>query len=226
VSLNSVDPVLKTNGRYRRFTPREAARIQSFPENFVLTGSDIRQYRAIGNAVPPVLMWHVAKAVIKAIRRASPKLLKEQPFRTQEEIRSYNMSMIRSRNTRPEMLLRSTLWSRGHRYRLHCKNVYGKPDIVFRKKRVAIFLDSAFWHGRDYEKTVSRIKTNKEYWENKIKRNMERDRTVTDVLQNLGWVVMRIWDDDLKDRLDDVVRDIEQQLEMAETMKQISIGQN
>jgi DNA (cytosine-5)-methyltransferase 1 len=67
VSLNGTDPVLKTDGRYRMFTPREAANIQSFPESFILVGSDIRQYRAIGNAVPPVLMWHVTRAVLRAI---------------------------------------------------------------------------------------------------------------------------------------------------------------
>jgi len=70
VSLNGTDPVLKINERYRRFTPREAARIQSFPETFTLVGSDFRQYRAIGNAVPPVLMWHITKEVTKAIQKA------------------------------------------------------------------------------------------------------------------------------------------------------------
>lgn len=69
VSLNSTDPVLKINGRYRRFTPREAARIQSFPENFLLVGSDTRQYRAIGNAVPPVLMWHITQGVVNVIQK-------------------------------------------------------------------------------------------------------------------------------------------------------------
>ena len=69
-SLNSVDPVLKTRGRYRMFTPREAARIQSFPEDFVLVGSDNRQYRAIGNAVPPVLMWHITREVVNAFNRS------------------------------------------------------------------------------------------------------------------------------------------------------------
>jgi DNA (cytosine-5)-methyltransferase 1 len=69
VSLNSVDPVLKLNGRYRRFTPREAARIQSFPDSFVLSGAEGRQYRAIGNAVPPVLMWYVTREIIKAIKK-------------------------------------------------------------------------------------------------------------------------------------------------------------
>lgn len=72
VSLNSTDPVLFINGRYRRFTPREAARIQSFPESFALTSvSDSKQYKAIGNAVPPVLMWYVAKAVSNALKSMS-----------------------------------------------------------------------------------------------------------------------------------------------------------
>ena len=63
VSLNSTDPVLFENGRYRRFTPREVARIQSFPESFVLSGNDGDQYRALGNAIPPVMFWYVAKVV-------------------------------------------------------------------------------------------------------------------------------------------------------------------
>ena len=63
VSLNSTDPVLKSGDRYRRFTPREVARIQSFPENFKLTGSESAQYKALGNAIPPVMIWHVAKAI-------------------------------------------------------------------------------------------------------------------------------------------------------------------
>ena len=69
VSLNSTDPVLCQNGRYRRFTPREVARIQSFPDSFRLTGSEARQYRALGNAIPPVLSWHVMKSVVEAFVR-------------------------------------------------------------------------------------------------------------------------------------------------------------
>ena len=67
VSLNSTDPVLYTNGRYRRFTPREVARIQSFPENFTLSGSETAQYRALGNAIPPVMFWHVADKITKCL---------------------------------------------------------------------------------------------------------------------------------------------------------------
>ena len=86
VSLNSTDPVLKINGRYRRFTPREAARIQSFPDDFILMESEAQQYKAIGNAVPPVLMWHVTNEVIKAIRKTDKKLLDSNPYRTKEKL--------------------------------------------------------------------------------------------------------------------------------------------
>ncbi|MFC1678000.1 DNA (cytosine-5-)-methyltransferase [Planctomycetota bacterium] len=75
VSLNSTDPVLKLNGKYRRFTPREVARIQSFPETFKLSGTEAVQYRAMGNAVPPVLMWHLAKEVVKTLKWIYPSLL-------------------------------------------------------------------------------------------------------------------------------------------------------
>ncbi|MEI7669372.1 MAG: DNA (cytosine-5-)-methyltransferase, partial [Pseudomonadota bacterium] len=72
VSLNGTDPVLMVDGKYRRFSPREAANIQSFPKNFKLNSvSENRQYRAIGNAVPPVLMWHVANALSKLLQQAS-----------------------------------------------------------------------------------------------------------------------------------------------------------
>jgi len=78
VSLNSTDPVLEVDGRYRRFTPREVARIQSFPDEFKLIGSDASQYRALGNAIPPVLMWYIAKAIVKALKNAK---IKEEPER-------------------------------------------------------------------------------------------------------------------------------------------------
>ena len=69
VSLNTTDPVLLVGERYRRFTPREVARIQSFPENFQLIGSEGAQYRALGNAIPPVMFWHVAKAVTMIFKK-------------------------------------------------------------------------------------------------------------------------------------------------------------
>ena len=78
ICLNGTDPVLMVDGKYRRFTPREAANIQSFPESFNLdVVSENRQYRAIGNAVPPVLMWHVANALVKCCSVEKPSIVKE-----------------------------------------------------------------------------------------------------------------------------------------------------
>jgi DNA (cytosine-5)-methyltransferase 1 len=73
ISLNSTDPVLKINGKYRRFTPREVARIQSFPDTFKLIGTDAQQYRALGNAIPPVMFWNVMDVALKDFRRSSVK---------------------------------------------------------------------------------------------------------------------------------------------------------
>jgi DNA (cytosine-5)-methyltransferase 1 len=73
ISLNSTDPVLFENGRYRRFTPREVARIQSFPESFTLSGSDTAQYRALGNAIPPILMWHITRSLIEQLMYVLPE---------------------------------------------------------------------------------------------------------------------------------------------------------
>jgi len=212
VSINSTDPVLKIDGRYRRFTPREAARIQSFPDDFIFVGPETKQYRAIGNAVPPVLMWYITKEVIKAIKKVNPKLFDSMPYRTENEKRSYNMSKIRGKNTKIELILRRALWSKGYRYRLHCTNIPGKPDIVFKSKKIAIFCDSAFWHGKNYEETISRIKTNREYWANKLKRNIERDKEVNEELKRRGWVVLRFWEDEIKGDLDRVVKEIEKAL--------------
>lgn len=212
VSLNSVDPVLEVDGRYRRFTPREVARIQSFPDSFILVGADTRQYRAIGNAVPPVIMWHISKEIIKAMKKTDAKLFVSKPYRTRQEIRSYNMSQIRSKNTVPELILRKELWRRGFRFRLHDNRLCGKPDIVFSKYKVVVFCDSAFWHGKDAEATLERIKTNRDYWEGKIKRNIARDHEVTISLEADGWRVIRVWDDEIRHNLSDVVSKIEKEL--------------
>ena len=212
VSLNSVDPVLAVGERYRRFTPREVARIQSFPDSFTLVGSDTRQYRAIGNAVPPVLMWYVAREVIKILRIADPVLLAARASRTAAEIRSYNMSQIRSKNTGPELMLRSKLSQRGWKFRLCDENLCGKPDIVFPEQKVAVFCDSAFWHGRNAPETIARIKSNTAYWEKKIRRNIARDQEVTLALERDGWSVIRVWDEDIQHDLPGVVASIESML--------------
>lgn len=209
VSLNSTDPVLKVNEKYRRFIPREVARIQSFPDNFELVGSEGRQYRALGNAVPPVIMWYVTRDVIKAIKKTDAKTFDKKPFRTEKEKRSYNMSKIKGKDTSIEIKLREELWAKGYRYRKNCKDVYGKPDIAFKSKKIAVFCDSSFWHGRNYEEDISRIKTNKKYWNDKILRNINRDKEVNSKLKEDGWIVLRFWDVDIKNNLQEVIGHIE-----------------
>jgi DNA mismatch endonuclease (patch repair protein) len=107
---------------------------------------------------------------------------------------SYTMSRIRSKNTSIELALRRALWARGLRYRIHFSDLPGSPDIVFTKSRVAIFCDSSFWHGRDWKKRKSKIRSNREYWLKKIGGNIARDRRVSKLLLSSGWKVLRFWD--------------------------------
>jgi DNA mismatch endonuclease, patch repair protein len=108
------------------------------------------------------------------------------------------------RNTRCELVLRRELWRRGYRYRLHVSGVPGRPDIVFRRQRVAIFCDGDFWHGRDLENRLAKLMRghNSAYWTAKIQRNVERDRQNTAELKAAGWDVLRFWETDvLRDTL-------------------------
>lgn len=112
------------------------------------------------------------------------------------ERRSYNMSQIRSKNTKPEVLLRKALWKEGFRYTLKNKDLPGNPDIAFRKRRVVIFVDGCFWHGcpEHFKKPSSNV----DFWENKIKRNTDRDIKTNKLLKQAGWRIIRIWEHDLK----------------------------
>ena len=103
------------------------------------------------------------------------------------------MSRIRCKDTAIELSLRKELWSRGLRYRKNVKSIPGKPDIAFIGKKIAVFCDSEFWHGFDWDNRKQEIKTNREYWIPKIERNMERDSEVNSILAQDGWVVIRFW---------------------------------
>ena len=109
------------------------------------------------------------------------------------EQRRKNMQAIRCSNTSIEILLRKELWKRGLRYKVNSREVFGRPDILFTKKKVAIFCDSEFWHGYEWEDYKKRIGTNREYWIPKIERNMERDLEVNSVLESQGYIVIRFW---------------------------------
>jgi DNA mismatch endonuclease, patch repair protein len=118
------------------------------------------------------------------------------------EVISYTMSRIRSKDTSIEIRLRHALWSKGLRYRKHYKVAVGCPDIAFPRAKVAIFCDSTFWHGRDWEQRKPKLKSNREYWISKIERNMTRDVKVTLQLQEEGWQVLRFWDVEIERNLD------------------------
>ena len=104
------------------------------------------------------------------------------------------MSHIRSCNTKPEKLVRQWLWRHGYRYRLNVKSVPGKPDIVMRRYRTAIFVNGCFWHGHDGCDKFKIPQTNVEFWQNKINRNRERDQQNYQVLHNNGWQVIVVWE--------------------------------
>jgi len=106
------------------------------------------------------------------------------------------MSHIRSRNTKPELKVRRWLWTHGYRYRLNVKSVPGKPDIVMRKYRTAIFVNGCFWHG--HASCCKIPQSNREFWVNKIRRNQERDQENYRVLQENGWQVIVVWECQLK----------------------------
>lgn len=135
--------------------------------------------------------------------------------------RRINMQHIHSSDTKPEIVLRKALWSKGIRYRKNFKNLPGKPDIAITKYRIAIFVDGEFWHGKDYDGygEGSRRKysslhealehsDNSSYWLKKIQRNMERDRQVTATLEGMDWAVIRFWSRDVLKHTDECVNTI------------------
>lgn len=117
------------------------------------------------------------------------------------EQRRKNMRAVKNKGSKIETMLQKELWHRGLRYRKNAKTVYGKPDIVFIGKKVAVFCDSEFFHGYDWENKSKEIKSNREFWIPKIEKNMQRDKEVTDKLTSEGWTVLRFWGNDIKKHL-------------------------
>lgn len=107
------------------------------------------------------------------------------------EQRRKNMQAIKNKDSEIECLLRKELWKRGLRYQKNVNKVFGKPDIVFMGKRVAIFCDSEFWHGHNWDERKNDFKSHQEFWIPKIERNMECDREATQRLEAEGWTVLR-----------------------------------
>jgi len=123
--------------------------------------------------------------------------------------RSYNMSQIKSKNTKIERILGKALWNKGYRYRKNDKNVYGSPDFTFKKLKIAIFVDGEFWHGKNWEQHKNEHKTNIEFWHTKIEQNIKRDTIVNKTLAETGWTILRFWGKDIKKDLLNCVLKVE-----------------
>lgn len=125
------------------------------------------------------------------------------------EQRHKNMKAIKSKDTKIEVMLRKELWTRGLRYQKNSKKVFGKPDIVFIGKKVAVFCDSEFWHGYDWDNKKKEFKSHQDFWIPKIERNIARDKEVNDQLKRTGWTVLRFWGNDIKKDLPACADEIE-----------------
>ncbi len=137
--------------------------------------------------------------------------------RTQEEQRHYNMSRIRSKNTRIETVFRKALWREGINYRKNYQLLPGKPDIAITKYKIAIFCDGEFWHGKDWEIKKPKIKNNRDYWIQKIEKNIERDVEIDKQLKSMGWRVLRFWGRDIVRNLEDCIKTVK------ETISQVKL---
>lgn len=127
-------------------------------------------------------------------------------------VRSYNMSRIRSGNTKPEILVRKYLFSQGFRYRLHEKSLPGKPDIVLKKYNTVIFVHGCFWHAHEGCRYFVVPKTRTEWWTNKLEGNIQKDKRNISQLKKAGWKVIIIWECKLKKNSEDTLKKITEQI--------------
>lgn len=129
-----------------------------------------------------------------------------------KEQRSKNMQHIKSKDTKIELMLRKELWAKGYRYRKNYKKLPGCPDIVLIKYKIAIFCDSEFFHGKDWEALMPRLLRGNhgDFWVKKIAKNIDRDDMVNKQLFFMGWTVIRFWGNDIKKNTAECIRVIEE----------------
>ena len=126
------------------------------------------------------------------------------------------MSKIKGRNTLPEITLRKAIWRLGYRYKINDSSLPGKPDILFNKYKLIVFVDGEFWHGYNWELKKRRIKSNRDYWIKKIERNIERDKENSVRLKNMGYSVLRFWEHEING---DIISCITKIIEHIESFK-------
>lgn len=129
------------------------------------------------------------------------------------------MRAIRSTNTKAEIRLAKALWNLGYRYRKNNRTVFGTPDLIFKKLKIAIFVDSEFFHGKDWENQKDRVKTNTEFWQKKIERNIQRDIEVNTYLESQNWKVLRFWSAEIEKNLEDCVATIQSEIISRQNQK-------
>ena len=134
--------------------------------------------------------------------------------RLTKEQRHKNMKNIRSKDTSIELKLRKELWRRGYRYRKNYTELPGKPDIVLTKYKIAIFCDSEFFHGKDWEVLKPQLEKGKnaDFWIEKISKNQQHDDDINKQLQFLGWAVIRFWGKDIMKKTDECIQVIEENI--------------
>jgi DNA mismatch endonuclease (patch repair protein) len=116
------------------------------------------------------------------------------------------MSRIRGYDTKPEIKLRKALWNKGLRYTKKNRDILGKPDLAFRKRRIAIFVDGCFWHR--CPKHYNKPSNNAEFWEKKIRSNIDRDKKINQILCAQGWKIIRVWEHDIRNTFEMTIRKI------------------
>lgn len=134
--------------------------------------------------------------------------MKHQQLKTTPEI-SKRMSKVHLKRGKAETMLAKALWHKGYRYRLNYKMLPGSPDIAITKYRVAIFVDGEFWHGQNWQERKTRLRSNREYWIEKIEENITRDARNDDILAYQGWAIIHLWEKEVLKNLDKCVKYVE-----------------
>ena len=226
--------------RVRRMTAREYARLQGAGDFPIEVSERQAMYGFGDAVCVPAVRWLVQQAMghlVDGLTKPGvgqvvkqPRLLERKPLyatdaRNGSDFRYANarrrdpltvsersavMKRVKGKNTAPEMSLRKALWAKGDRYRLHAGDLPGKPDIVFRKQKIAVFVDGEFWHGKKL--SSERLAEMKPYWRNKIGRNIARDAVTNQTLVELGWRVVRFGEKSISRDLGGVIDVLDQLL--------------
>lgn len=125
------------------------------------------------------------------------------------------MQAVKSKGSKIEVRLAKALWAKGYRYRKNNKLIFGKPDLTFKKYKIAMFVDIEFWHGKDWETRKNDHKTNRAFWHKKTERNIERDKQVNAELLKKGWSILRFWGKEIEKDLVNYIIKIEEDIDNA-----------